>query len=327
MSKELAFEEGYQKFKSCIYFYGYFHIGFISFLSLQLLSFLLFFSYFSQSLVAACALAVFFLTLFSYFVLLFFFQAKKPEQMLSIRSNFFKACESHLSHYKDSSTALFMLCTDLHEFVSFLNTKESFFYTSPIPFQTIKPLAEKFKVWLYWKNFHELKELFFLLSIKQLVELVKQAPTDLEVHGNLAKTYLDLSKLYVHPEKSDSSALKVWISPEYTSIQMKEKFLFYSKKALEEFKILEEFSPNNPWVYAHLAEIYRLQGNLPLEIETYEKLLEASPANEEVLFRLGVLYFQLAYNAKGLKTYETLLQESPEKAKELIEHYDSLHFS
>ena len=160
-----------------------------------------------------------------------------------------------------------------------------------------------------------------------MVEIVKEAPTDLEIHGNLAKTYTDLSKLYVHPKNSESFSTKLWISPEYSSEQMQEKFLFYSKKAIEEFKILEEYSPKNPWVYAHLAEIYRLQEKPDLEMKEYEKLLEVSPENLEALFRLGVLYFQLGYNAKGLKSYEALLNESPQKAKELIEHYDSLYFS
>jgi hypothetical protein len=51
---------------------------------------LIFFPYFSQSLAAACALALFFLTLFSYCVLLFFFQAKKEEQFLRIRTGLAK---------------------------------------------------------------------------------------------------------------------------------------------------------------------------------------------------------------------------------------------
>ncbi len=46
---EIALHGGYESFKSCIRFYGLFHISFISFLCMQLFAFLLFFSYFSQS--------------------------------------------------------------------------------------------------------------------------------------------------------------------------------------------------------------------------------------------------------------------------------------
>jgi tetratricopeptide (TPR) repeat protein len=321
MSRESTFFTSYQKFQSCIRFYGYFHIAFISFLCLQLLCFLLFFSYFSQSLVAAFSIALFFLTIFSYFVLLFFFQAKKPEQLLLIRSEFIDACEKQTAFSANSPEYLLTLSSALEEFSTFLGGQSFSFYTTSLSSKALAPLIEKFNIWLHWKNFHSMQEMLLLESAKRLISLIKQAPMDLEAHGNLAEIYMQLSKLYVHPKKLDLSFL--WISPDYFSSEMQEKFLFYSKKAIEEFKILESCSSSDAWIYAHLAEIYRLQERPEEEILQCEKLLEISAQNIEVLFRLGVLYFQQGMNAKALKLYETLLQESPEKAAALIEHYDS----
>ena len=80
-------------FLACTSFYAKFHIIFISFLFLQALSFLLFFSYFSKSATSAFAVALFLLSLFSYLILISFFQTKKPGQILSLKENFSLICQ------------------------------------------------------------------------------------------------------------------------------------------------------------------------------------------------------------------------------------------
>ncbi len=319
---ELAMQDGYEKFKSCIRFYGLFHVSFISFLCLQLLAFLLFFSYFSQSLTAACGLAFFFLTLFSYFVLLFFFQAKKPEQLLTIQSQFYNTCQSLIPFPSESSQSLLTLSGALEEFTLFLSEKEPIFYSSPLAIKALCPLVQKFKIWLHWKNFHQMKELLFLQSIEILISLIKQLPTNIEVHAGLAEAYSKLSRIYVHPKKINASHLTPWISPEYLSSSMNLQFLLYSNKAIEEFKILENLSCKDPWILAQLAEIYRLQEKAEEEIYQCEELLKLTPDNIELLFQLGVLYFQEGYSAKGLKIYELLQKSTSDRANKLIQHYN-----
>jgi len=319
---EHAFQEGYDAFKSCIRFYGLFHISFISFLCMQLLCFLLFFSYFSKSLTAAFGLALFFLTLFSYFVLLFFFQAKKPQQLLTIRSRFCETCHSLLNLSQEDPQALLRVSKALEEFALFLSKKELSFYASSFTIKSFVPLALKFKIWLHWKNFLQMKELFFQQSIEIIISLIKRAPTDLELHACLAESYTKLCKLYVHPQKMQTDGVLPWISPEYSSSFMHEQFLLYSGKAIEEFKILEDLAPKDPWILAHLAEIYRLQEKAEEEIRHCEELLKLTPDNGELLFQLGVLYFKEGYSAKGLKMYKLLQNNSSEKAVKLIEHYN-----
>jgi tetratricopeptide (TPR) repeat protein len=318
---EAALHGGYESFKSCIRFYGLFHISFISFLCMQLLAFLLFFSYFSQSLTAACGLALFFLTLFSYFVLLFFFQAKKPEQLIGIRDRFCSTCKSRLPSLEKNSKSNLTISGALEDFALFLHQKELYFYTPPLKIKALAPLAQKFKIWLHWKNFHQMKEILFLESIEILISLVKQFPTDVDVHASLAGAYTKLCKIYLHPAKIDPSFHLPWTSPEYLTPSMKQQFLLYSDKAIEEFQILEDLSCKDPWIVAQLAEIYRLQEKTEEEISQCEELLRLTPDNVELLFQLGVLYFQEGYSAKGLRIYELLQKDPSDKANKLIQHY------
>lgn len=318
---EKPFQEAFDAFKSCICFYGIFHVSFISFLCAQLLVFLLFFSYFSQSLAAACGLALFFLTLFCYFVLLFFFQAKKPEQLQNIRARFLESCQAHIPLSDADPSSLLCLSEALDEFAHYLGQRELLFYASNFPIKALIPISEKFKIWLYWKSFHQMKEIFLAKSIEIAIALVKKLPTNIEIHASLAESYTKLCKLYVLPQKIDPSFSLPWISPEYTSPFMKDQFLFYSNKAIEEFKILEDLSSKDPWVLAHLAEIYRLQEKAEDEILQCEELLKLTPHNVELLFKLGILYFKEGYAAKGLRIYEVLQKDTSDKAQKLIEYY------
>jgi tetratricopeptide (TPR) repeat protein len=300
-------QEKYRSFQSCIRFYEIFHVSFISFLCLQLLAFLLFFSYFSKSLIAACGLALFFLTLFSYFVLLFFFQAKKPQQFSAIQLQL-------LSFIPEEDT--FLRSQILEEFEHFIAAKEVIFYRSSCLISALAPMLQKFNIWMHWKHFQQMKEILLEESVQHLNSLVKKTPTSLEVHGKLAETYTKLCKLYLAPKKLP------WISPEYSSLAMKRNFQLYSQKAIEEFKILEDLSDQDPWVVAGLAEIYRLQQKAEEEIFQCEKLLELTPNNSDVLLQLGILYFQKGHASKGLKIYELLQRDDVNKAQELIDYYN-----
>lgn len=316
---EKAFEEGAKSFLSCTRFYSFFHIGFITFLCLQLLAFLLFFSYFSQSLIAACGLALFFLTVFSYLVLLFFFQAKKPQQLLAICSRFEEICSIAFPFPKEQPDFLLSRAHAFQEFAFFLTEQELDFYDPLIPIASLRPLIQKFTIWVHWKNFHQMKELLLEKTVRSLIAAVKVLPTDEEIHATLAVGYINLCKLYVHPKKLHSSL--PWISPEYSSSSMKDSFSFYAQKAIEECKILQDLQPKNPWVLAHLAEIYHLQEKTQEEIHSCEELLSLTPNNTDLLFQLGVLYFQEGQPGKGLQIYKQLQEDCVDKAQRLIEYY------
>ncbi len=109
--------------------------------------------------------------------------------------------------------------------------------------------------------------------------------------------------------------------PKKYSKSFKQKFRLTAEKAIEEFKILSDYAPHDPWVHAQLAYSYRDLQMPKEEIKEYEAILQLCPDDKETLFKLGKLYFEQGQNAKGLKIYETLKFSHYKKAESLIHFY------
>lgn len=319
-------EEFLCKFRSLTRFYALFHIAFLSVGFLQVLSMLLFFSFLTKSTWSALAIAALFLTAFSYFVLHFYFQAKKPQQFLELRYDFNEKITSDLSKERGATQYHLSLSHAFIQLSELLNDKEATYYPLPKNFKTLSPLLEKFSIWVHWKDVNKMKELLLLSAINETVALVKLTPTDLQAHANLASAYLTLSRIYMDPRKANPNSPLLWVSPEYTSKQMQEKFHAASDRAIEELKILNDYAPTDPWIHAQLAQIYHDKDLAELEMKEYETLLKIRCSDVEVLFRLGVLYFEQGHNSLGLKVYEQLKGSKEAMAEELIGHYDSFQF-
>lgn len=312
-----------EDFKEITRQYSVFHICFFTIACLELLAFALFFSFLTKSTILAFSLAGIFLTGFAYFVLLFYFQAKKPEQLLAVRHTFLENCQDSLPFEKGSSEFHFSLGAALYHLLNQLHRQEYTYYNLPSTFKTLAPLMQKFSVWCHWKDLHQMKEFLLLMMIKEHIELVKIEPTDLETHSGLANSYRLLAKHYQDPRIANPQAEHLWISPEYQSIEMLKKFEKTSWRAIEEYKILDYYAPNEPWVHAQLASIFH-DLNLPQEeIKEYEAIISIAPQDRDTLFRLGILYFEQGLNAQGLKLYEQLKKMHDSKAEELLSYYDA----
>ena len=96
-----------------------------------------------------------------------------------------------------------------------------------------------------------------------------------------------------------------------------------AERAIEEFKILNDYAPEDPWIHAQLAYSYHDLQMPQEEIREYETVLRLKPDDMDTLFRLGVLYFQQGMNAKGLQAYEELKRFHYKKAEALIGYYGS----
>ncbi len=259
----------------------------------------------------AFSLAALFLTGFSYFVLLFYFQAKKPEQFQLLLK----------SYIHGSKTGKEDILQSLSQLVSKLQGQEHHYYRLPQSFHTLAPLLEKFSIWTHWKDVHQMKELLLWSAIHEGRELVKAFPTEVSSHRALAIGYIALSRIYRDPRKETPDIL--WVSPEYQSAEMEGKFKAAAERAVAELKIIEESTPNDSWIHAQLAMLYR-DLNLPnLEIQEYETLAKITSNDKEILFRLGLLYFQQGRNTKGLKVYELLKKAAHPQADTLISFYDA----
>lgn len=306
--------------------YLFFNLFFACLTATEVLFFLSFSTFFDASKLLAYILAAIFLTFFSFLVLRLYIQVKKPEQLLNHCEEYLSQCKE-LIHYQEGvaehhialASAAFRLASNLAE-------KEYTLFTIPL-LQSITPLLEKFSSWIHWKDFHRMRECLLMIAVEQHIKVIKCAPTNLEVHAALANAYVRLSAIYADPKKQEGIDEERWIPKERTSQEMKEKFIKTAERAIEEFKILNDYAPHDPWVHMQLAYSYHdLQ--MPLEeIREYEIILSLRPNDHDVIFKLGVLYFEQGMTAKGLRIYEALKRLHPQKAENLIKFYDMQNVS
>lgn len=311
-----------ENFKHVTKQYALFHICFFSLAFLELVAFVLFFSFFTQTTLFAFSLATLFLTGFTYFVLLFYFQAKKPQQLLDIHAYFLNHCNHSFPSDRPTLDRSLFVVNALEQLLQILHRQEYAYYALPHSFHTLSPLMQKFSAWVHWKDIYKMKELILTTLVKEQVSLVKLQPTDLKTHANLANTYLTLSELYTDPRKLQPEDLHPWVSPDYEApflLKKREKALL---KALEEYKILSFYAPHEPWVHEQLAQIH-CHLNQPQEaIHAYETILAKISEDKNILFHLGVLYFENGDHARALRLYEQLKSMQDPLAEELISYYD-----
>ncbi|HEY2810192.1 MAG TPA: hypothetical protein VGJ00_02225 [Rhabdochlamydiaceae bacterium] len=308
-------------FKQITRHYALFHISFFLIGLIELFAFILFFSFFTRSAIFAVTIAGLFFTGFAYFVLLFYFQAKKPQQLLELRNAFAAQCKTAVPFKEGEHAYHTAHIHALYHLFSQFHRHEYSYYPLPENWKTLSLLTKKFSVWTYWKDVLNIKEILLLMIIQEYVALVKLKPSDLEVHSGLATAFGALAKLYMDPRKSAPEEEHLWVSPEYHSAAMRAKFEKAAHCTIEELRILDTYAPNDPWVHFHLASIYKDLAWVDKEIEEYEAILSLAPKDQEILFRLGVLYFSQGRNAHALALYEKLKESAPAKAEELLGHY------
>jgi tetratricopeptide (TPR) repeat protein len=319
-----SFSSSYvDEFKTITRRYALFHIIFFTLAILELCAFVLFFSFLTKTTIFAFTLASTFLTGFTYFVLLFYFQAKKPQQLLDLKNRFVENCQASLPHQKGEAEYHAAQTHAFSHFLSLLHRQEYTYYSLPSYFQTLAPLFKKFSVWTHWKDLHLMKELLLLMIAREHVALIKLNPTDLNAHAELASTYRHLSLLYMDPRKATPEEEHLFVSNEYYEKEMLEKFKRASHRAIEELQILASFAPNDAWVHLQLAAIYRDLEMPKEEMHHYEILLSATPHDADALFRLGVLCFLHGRTARALSLYEQLKKINSSQAEELISYYDA----
>jgi tetratricopeptide (TPR) repeat protein len=294
-------------FRRIVQNYIFLHLFFFTLLSCELIGLLLFIS---NPVMAALGLGALFLTGFSYLVLHFYYQARKPERLQQLKESFLQSCRRHMSaptgelqHHLSIAEALLKLASYLEDF-------EKNFYQPPAFLQFLNPLLNRLSASCYWRDVFKLKRHLLAAAVEEHLKQIRVTPTDLEVHASLATTYVTQSKIY-----------------RILSQNRKEQLLFEghfrksARLAMEEFRILNHYAPNDPWVHEQLADGYRELEMPEEELKEMEILLQIRPQDKEILFRLGQLYFHQGMNAKGLQIYEELKQFNFKKAEELIASY------
>lgn len=295
----------------------FFAIGLI-----ELVSFLFFFPFLMQSSLMAVGLALCFLTLFSYYILRVYFRAKRPERMHYLVERFTSACQVLLNYQKGVPEHHLALANACLKLAKALEGKESRLY--PVPswlYFLAKPL-ETISSWWHWQDVNAIREIIFQTSVQEHIELVKCEPTGMEAHTALANAYVMLSSLYVCGDKNeDCDETDQWEPLSFRTQLMEQKFRQTAERAIEEFKIIRDYAPNDPWVHSQLAYSYRDLKMPEQEIKEYEMLLRLVPDDRETMYKLGVLYFRQGRDAEGLQVYEKIKCNHIKKAESLIHHY------
>lgn len=298
-----------KKFRKASSSFVNFNIIFSALIAAEVTLFVFFLPFLSRSAFLAFALGGLFLTCFSYIVLLFYHQAKKPEQFSEIKEDFLRSCRQLLPLPPGVAQHHLSIAEVATKFSHYLQDYELNFYKIPSPLQFLAPTIERFSSYCYREDVFKMKQLLLEAAVDEHLKQIRSTPTDLEVHASLATSYVYLSRLY-----RESSSKKI-------SDSSPEKFTIYSRLAIEEFKILSQYAPNDPWIHDQLAQGYKDLGMPEEEIKEVEILFKLRPQDKEILFRLGLLYFEQGSNAKGLQIYEELKKANYKKAEDLISSY------
>lgn len=306
------------QFDRVVQSYAIFNLLFLTIGCVEFGFLLIFFTFLAKSALLAFSLAVVFLTFFSYFILRLYLQTQKPAQFQELKERFLTACkgvmgykEGHQGHHQALATA----CT---RFSDALQGRENSFYKLPTWMSFLDPYVEKFSYWYHWNDVHKMRELLLLTAIQENIKLVKSEPTNPKTHTALANAYVTLSSLYVSIRHNNKSR---WLNDDPFIQSLERKYRSTAERAIEEFKILCDLSPNDLWVHAQLAKSYH-DLKMPLEeIKEYEIMLTLSPHDPDILLKAGTLYFEQGLNGKGLHIYEQLKNSDSQKAEELIRYY------
>ncbi|MDP1880650.1 MAG: hypothetical protein Q8K60_06895 [Parachlamydiaceae bacterium] len=298
-----------------------FNILFILLLSTEIIYFVIHLAFFIQTFVLAIHLAIIFATIFCYFSLHMYANNKKIEKLAQLKSLFLQKCEKRSSFSKDQLNHHRTIAESCCEFAAELHGLEYTIFPCPNWCQFLSLSIEKINCFLFWHDLHLLKETLLQSCIDEHIKLVRLEPIDLEAHAGLANAYVMLSGLYVDPRTVEGLDDDRWIPPNKYNPSFKSKFRTIAERAIEEFKILSDYAPNDPWVHAQLAFSYHDLQMPNEEIKEYETLIKLCPEDKETFFKLGKLYFEQGENAKGLQIYEILKQANYKKAENLILFY------
>jgi len=318
-----VFHPIFTEFDGILHRYVAFNLFFIVLCTLEVLFLGVFFSFLSKSLVLALGLALLFFTCFAYFTFRIYFQTKKPEQLKGIKDRYIETCREMISSQESSEKQSLALASAYCKLANRLHAREYTYYQLPKWLGSLFPWIERFSCWWHWQDVHFMKELLLQEAVNEQIKLVKCCPTSLEAHASLANAYVMLSGLYIDPRKLEGYDDEYWIPSDKYDEEFAVKFRTIAERAIEEFKVLCEYAPDDPWVHSQLAYSYHDLQMPKEEIAEYETIQKLLPDDKDNLYKLGKLYFQQGMNAKGLRAYEELKKAHYSKAENLIKYYGS----
>lgn len=301
--------------------YLWLDVFFIGLCILEILSFFSCVFVFGKTYWLAVSLACFFFTVFSFFVTRLYVQSKRSEFLDQLSQDYIFQCKEIIFYQERKIEDNISLANFAHKLSNKLQDLEYYILNFNFFSKNIALVVNKLSCLCFWRDIFDFREKLFNVAIEEHLKVIQIEPTDLGAHAALANAYVLLSSLYADPRKYPDYDEEQWIPKERYGIEVQEKFRFISERAIEEFKILNEYAPGNPWVHLQLAYSYHDLQMPQEEIKEYESVLLLRPNDVETMFKLGMLYFQQGNNAKGLFIYEKIKKIDYKKAKQLISFY------
>lgn len=308
-------------FKKILKSHTLFNCFFLLLIAGELLYFFVHVTLFVQTFVIAIHLALIFATMFCYFTLQMYAHDRKTEQLMNLVSAFVTACRQAAPTLEEMPERTLLVAEACCKLAITLHGQESHVYACPSWCIFLSSSLEKLNIWWFWRDVHCIQELLLQHCVDEHIRLVRAEPTDVEAHAGLASAYVMLSGLYVDPKTVEGWDDDRWIPRGKYNESFQQKFRATAERAIEEFKILSDYAPHDPWVHAQLAYSYRDLQMPHEEIKEYETILHLCPEDKETLFKLGKLYFSQGQNAKGLQIYEALRKSNSKRAEALIRFY------
>lgn len=304
--------------------YIHFHLFFAVLFVVEVILFLVFFPSITLSAILAFSIAGIFLTVFSFFIFRIYYQAKKGEQYEEFISKYTRGCHELIGFREGIPEHHIALANGYSRLARELSGRQTHLFYSPRWLNSLHASIERVSDSCFWNDVFLMREALFEKSIQEHVKLVKSEPTSLDIHAALANAYVILSSLYLSVLKPEHRGAVKWSLSMEGQKELEEKFRATASKAIEEFKILNNFAPNDPWVHTQLAYSYRDLKMPEEEINEYEIILGLRSDDADTMYKLGCLYFQQERNAEGLKIYEKLRQINYKKAELLIDYYGGI---
>lgn len=310
-----------KQFQRILQRHAFLHCLFIGLIFIEVTYLILHAIFLLQSFAFALHLAFLFASVFSYLALRLYLQAHKIDKWKELRIQLTRAVSIRMGNSLEQTRRHLILAHAYCQLAADLQGMEYRIYPRPSWPDGLASLIEKWSGWCHWRDIHTMKELLLHACVEEQIQLVRLEPTDLAAHAGLANAYVMLSGLYVDPRTVDGLHDDQWIPPQKYGEEFKRKFRQAAQRAIEEFKILSDYAPEDPWVYAQLAYSYHDLQMPCEEIQAYETLLTLCPDDKDILFKLGKLYFEQGLNAKGLQIYESLKRTHYKRAEHLIHLY------
>ncbi len=295
--------------------YFVFHLAFALLVFCEVILALFFFAPLIDSYFIGIAIALIFFTLLLYFILRLYYNEQKPEELTLLCDEFVKACKDFALFNENTPDHYLSVASSCYRMTDHLQKSVPQFYTVPKQLHFLAPLIDKYGFQFHLDDLHKMKELFLLAAIDEHLRLIKSMPTSLDAHAACANAYMTLSSHYVDCKNSK----KIRSTRKLQELVRRQRHT--AQRALEEFKILNEYAPSDPWVHEQLAVSFRNLQMPKEEIQAYETILQLDPHDFEAVYQLGLCYFKQGDIGKGLKMYEKLKAADAEKAAELIQHY------